>query len=153
MSNIEGIEFDIKHPYIGHDAVDMFLDSLQDDLNKFIMPLIEKDVKMIWNDEEKTRFQQATECHKCKKELDRNKDVVVHDHCHFTGKFRGAAHQDCNLAYKIDKSTYKLPIVFHNLSGYDSHLIFQKIKRNHGKINSKQFRALYIFHSRTLKIH
>ena len=135
VSNIEGIEFDIKHPYIGYDAVDMFLDSLQDDLNKFIMPLIEKDVEMIWNDEAKTHFQQATECHICKKELDRNKDVVVRDHCHFTGKFRGAAHQDCNLAYKIDKSAYKLPIVFHNLSGYDSHLIFQKIKRRHGKIS------------------
>ena len=47
VSNIDGIEFDIRHPYVGLDAVDNFLDSLQDDLNKFIMPLIEKDVDMI----------------------------------------------------------------------------------------------------------
>ena len=41
----------------------------------------------------------------------------------------------CNLKSKIDKKKYKLPIVFHNLRGYDTHLIFQKIKRKHGKIN------------------
>ena len=37
--------------------------------------------------------------------------------------------------YKIKKSTYKLPVVFQNLCGYDAHLIFQKLKRKHGKIN------------------
>ena len=40
-----------------------------------------------------------------------------------------------NLNYKIDKKKYKLPIVFYNLRGYDAHLIFQKIKRKHGKID------------------
>ena len=56
-------------------------------------------------------------------------------HCQFTGQFRGAAHQHCNLDYKIDTSRYRLPIVFHNLRGYDGYLIFQKIKRKHSKIN------------------
>ena len=125
----------MRHPYVGLDAVDNVLDSLQDDLNKFIMPLIEKDVDMIWDDDAKKQFQEATECHICKKGINRETDVVVRDHCHFTGKFRGAAHQACNLAYKIEKSNYKLPIVFHNLRGYDAHLIFQKIKRRHGKID------------------
>ena len=51
---------------------------------------------------------------------------------------------DINLNYKIDKCKYKLPIVFHNLRGYDAHLIFQKIKRRHCKIdvilnNSEQY--------------
>ena len=41
----------------------------------------------------------------------------------------------CTLNYKITKKRYKLPIVFHNLRRYDAHLIFQKIKRKHGKIN------------------
>ena len=54
-------------------------------------------------------------------------DDKVRDHCHFTGPFRGAAHSQCNWKYKIDKQRYKLPIVFHNLRGYDAHLIFQKI--------------------------
>ena len=53
-----------------------------------------------------------------------NKNVIVRDHCHWTGKFRGAAHQECNLMYR---KTYKIPCFFHNFTGYDSHNIFQKI--------------------------
>ena len=53
----------------------------------------------------------------------------------YLGKFRGATHNQCNLNYKIEKSTYTLPVVFHNLRGYDAHLVFQKIKRRHGKID------------------
>ena len=55
----------------------------------------------------------------------------VRDHCHFTGKFRGAAHAWCNLH---TKSNFKIPVVLHNFRGYDSHLImrsgnFEKYKR------------------------
>ena len=53
-----------------------------------------------------------------------NNDVVVRDHCHSTGKFRGAAHQHCNIMYR---NTYKIPCFFHNFTGYDSHHIFQNI--------------------------
>ena len=67
------------------------LDSFQDDLNKLIIPIIEKDVDMIWDDEAKERFQSATHCHICEKELDRSNAVIVHDHCHFTGRFRETA--------------------------------------------------------------
>ncbi len=133
-SSIPGVEFESRL-YVGEDAVDHFLNSLQDDLNKFIMPLIERDVDMIWDDDAKEKFELETHCHVCKKELNRLAEPIVRDHCHFTGKFRGAAHQQCNLDYKIDKSKYKLPVVFHNLRGYDAHLIFQKIKRKHGKID------------------
>ena len=48
------------------------------------------------------------------KYLQKNNNVVVRDHDHFTGEFRGAAHQYCNLNYK--KST-KIPCFFHNFSG------------------------------------
>ena len=54
----------------------------------------------------------------------KNKNVIVRDHCHWTGKFRGAAHQKCNLMYR---KTYKIPCFFHNFSGYDSHHIFQHL--------------------------
>ena len=97
------------------------------------MPHIEKDVDMIWNDEAKEIFKSVAHCHVCKKKTVGGEKV--RDHCHFTGKFRGAAHSQCNLKYKIDKQSYKLPILFHNLRGYDAHLIFQKVKREHGKIN------------------
>ena len=51
------------------------------------------------------------------------KNVKVRDHCHYTGKFRGAAHSICNLTYKTPK---EIPIVFHNGSTYDYHFIINK---------------------------
>ena len=48
----------------------------------------------------------------------------MRDHCHYTGKFRGAAHSACNLRYKISK---EIPIVFHNGSTYDYHFVIKKI--------------------------
>ena len=48
----------------------------------------------------------------------------VRDHCHYTGKVRGAAHNICNLRYKIPK---KIPIVFHNGSTYDYHFIIKQL--------------------------
>ena len=76
-----------------------FLDALQEDLNRYIMTLIEKDVDMIWDGEARERFLLAAHCHICKEELNRMVEPVVRDHCHFTGRFR---HQHCSLNYKID---------------------------------------------------
>ena len=47
----------------------------------------------------------------------------VKDHCHYTGKFRGAAHSKCNLNYKVPKN---IPIVIHN-AGYDTHFIISQL--------------------------
>ena len=58
-------------------------------------------------------------CWICKQELNMDK---VRDHCHVTGKFRGAAHNKCNINLRLPR---KLPIIFHNLQGYDGHLIFK----------------------------
>ena len=46
----------------------------------------------------------------------------VRDHCHIKGKYSGAAHWSCNINLKISN---KRPVIFHNLTGYDSHLIFK----------------------------
>ena len=63
------------------------------------------------------------------------------DHCHFTnepgknvGKFRGPAHNSCNLNYKIDPKTWKLPVIIHNFKGYDSHLIVKALEKEHGRV-------------------
>ena len=53
------------------------------------------------------------------------------DHCHFTGKFRGAAHNICNLQFKKPKFT---PVIIHNLSGYDSHLFVKNLGKTEGDI-------------------
>ena len=54
--------------------------------------------------------------------------------CHITGQFRGSAHQECNLRLRIKPEDIKIPVIFHNLQGYDSHFIMQqigKIGKNH----------------------
>ena len=50
----------------------------------------------------------------------------VRDHCHYTGKFRGAAHNICNLRYKTPK---EIPVVFHNGSTYDYHFIIKQLAK------------------------
>ena len=80
-----------------------------------------KPLKMTKEDEEK--FQKADECHICNKKYNET-DVRVRDHCHITGKYRGSAHKDCNLNFQISD---KIPVIFHNLRGYDSHFIMQEI--------------------------
>ena len=52
------------------------------------------------------------------------KNYKVRDHCYYTGKYRGAAHDICNLRYKIPK---EIPIVFHNDSTYDYHFIIKEL--------------------------
>ena len=65
-------------------------------------------------------------CYICKKEFNNNdkKQQKVRDHCHYTGKYRGAAHNICNLRYKVPK---EIPVVFHNGSTYDYHFIIKEL--------------------------
>ena len=135
--------------HVGPDAAEHFLSSLQNDLNKKIMHLIERDVDMIWKDTVEQRFNEATDCYICNKPLYRDQNIIVRDHNYFHGEFRSAVHQTCNVQYKIDKEHYKLPVFFHNLRGYDSHLIMQAIRKHHRRIdviqnNYEQYQSITI---------
>ena len=88
-----------------------------------------KPLKMKRKDEDK--FKKADSCHICDKKYI-EKDGRVRDHCQITGKFRGSAHDYCNLKLRIDPEKIKIPVVFHNLRGYDSHFLMQNI----GEINT-----------------
>ena len=66
-------------------------------------------------------FKKQTKCKNCDKKF-MNKDKVI-DHDHITGKYRGAAHSSCNLKLRIDPDKIKIPVFFHNLRGYDAHLM------------------------------
>ena len=133
-SRIPGVEFPPRI-YVGLDAAEHFLTSLQNDLNTLIMPIIERNVEMIWDEDAQQRFDEATHCFICNEFLDRENSTPAKDHCHFTGVFRGAAHKACNLNYKIDIARYLLYIIFHNLRGYDCHLLMQAVRRRHGRID------------------
>ena len=80
--------------------------------------------KMIIGEKEKERFDKETKCWICNGKSD--DDVKVRDHCHFTGRYRGAAHNSCNLKNKRKKTIFT-PVVFHNLSEYDSHLFVKNL--------------------------
>ena len=71
-------------------------------------------------------FKTINRCHICGERYT-DKDVHVRDHCHITEKFRGSAHQECNLKLRIKPENLKIPVIFHNLRGYDSHFIMQQI--------------------------
>ena len=69
-------------------------------------------------------FNNSDICWLCDKKCDKNEKVRDHDH--LTGKFRGPAHKSCNLNAKQNKSSF-VPVLFHNFSGYDCHLIFEHL--------------------------
>ena len=54
---------------------------------------------------------------------------AVKDHCHITGEFRGAAHSACNSKLRINPNTMPIPVVFHNLRGYDAHHLMQAMSQ------------------------
>ena len=58
----------------------------------------------------------------------------VRDHDHLTGRYRDAAHNDCNFKLKLNAKTTPIPVFFHNLKGYDGHLLMQAMARVQGEI-------------------
>lgn len=68
-------------------------------------------------------FNNSTHCCICEKSFAEG-ELKVHHHDHFTSMYVGAAHRDCNILYQTDSF---IPVVSHNLSGYDSHFIIQKL--------------------------
>ena len=86
---------------------------------------------LVMTEEEEHLFQQSNNCWICKKIID-NEDEKVRDHCHIPGKFRGSAHWDCNIKFQL---TRKIPVIFHNLKGYDSHLIFSELHKFNLKVD------------------
>ena len=116
----------VLRSYTGEDAMQKFVEWLEKDVIE-IANIPAK--KMIFGEKEKERFNEETKCWICKGELN---DDKVRYHCHFTGRYRGAAHNKCNLNYK---KPYFTPVVFHNLSGYDSHLFIKNLGFNAGNID------------------
>ena len=68
-------------------------------------------------------YKRSTKCHICYKPFTQT-NLKVRDHCHYTGLYRGPAHSLYNLRYKIPSY---IPVVFHNLSGYDAHLFIREL--------------------------
>ena len=80
--------------------------------------------------QENEEFERSNICWICGKLIEFNDKI--RDHCHITGKHRGCAHWKCNINLKIRK---KVPVIFHNLKGYDSYLIFKELHKFDYKIS------------------
>ncbi|CAB3980253.1 Gastrula zinc finger [Paramuricea clavata] len=116
--------------YLGEDAALVFLKTVLKEsfrCREMVNNIFKK--KMVITPEQEFEFQAARNCSICGNDLGEDR---VRDHDHVTGLYRGAAHNICNLKYRI---TWKIPVVFHNLRGYDSHLIMQEIGKFRMDIN------------------
>ena len=113
--------------YRGEKAVYKFMENILEEVKyckRVMKKYFNKPLRM--TEENEQEFKKATTCHICDKKYT-EKDIRVRDHCHITGEFRGSAHQECNLKLRINPKEIKIPVIFHNLRGYDSHFIMQEI--------------------------
>ena len=141
--------------------------SKDEDVAQIFVEMLEKDLKAVYaangkakmtlTPEEQKAFRHATTCWICEEALvkdqsqeDYKKKQPVRDHCHFTGEYRGAAHSLCNLQFRKPMFT---PILFHNLSGYDSHLFIKNLGKTEGKIDCiPNNEERYISFSKDIKV-
>ena len=112
--------------YRGQDCVEKFLKAVNEEKWR-IWNILNEPKPLCMMDENQADFEATTHCHICGEALESDR---VRDHCHITGAYRGAAHDQCNLRFRIP--TF-IPVVFHNLKGYDSHLIMQHL----GKLDAE----------------
>ncbi|XP_069109117.1 uncharacterized protein [Argopecten irradians] len=121
--------------YRGPDVVDNFFKQLIQE-EETICDILQNVKPMRLTQYEESSFQHATTCHICQKELG---DDRVRDHDHLNGSFRGASHSNCNFQFQFRQgkrsqgSKFYIPVIFHNLRGYDMHLLMESA----GKFKSK----------------
>ena len=115
--------------YSGQNVVEEFCKRVeketQEIYDKYLKKSQRKPLRMTHAD--KKRYRETDVCHICDETIEDNK---VRDHDHLTGKFRGAAHSLCNISYTEPNF---VPVVFHNLSGYDSHLFVKQLGVSEGR--------------------
>ena len=116
---------DVDNPirtYRGKDCIETFCNYVKREAYRLyhMFPELPMDplTKKQWK-----KYKRSTKCHICYKPFTLG-DPKVRDHCHYTGLYRGPAHSLCNLRYKIPSY---IPVVFHNLSGYDAHLFIREL--------------------------
>ena len=110
--------------YKGDDCMKKFCEDLREHATEIIN--YEKKNIIPLTTEEKINYNDQKVCYICEKEFDNSdkKRHKIRDHCHYTGKYKGAAHNVCNLRYKVPK---EIPIVFHNGSIYNYHFIIKEL--------------------------
>ena len=132
---------------IGDDSVKIdpvgVLGSEDDDVSKILVEKLEgmaksayerfkEPVKMVFDDDARVSYDRAAVCYACKEGFVINSETrrKVRDHRHFTGRYRGALHSECNL--KLKQRSFVIPVFAHNMSGYDSHMFVKLLAETEG---------------------
>ena len=110
--------------YRGKDCIDEFCKYMREEAHRPYNMFPEKPMIPL-TPKQWMGYTKSSECHICLKPIT-EKDIKLRDHGHYTGEFRGAAHRMCNLRYKVPSF---IPVVFHNLSGYDAHLFIKELSK------------------------
>ena len=118
---------DVLHQnvFVGENAAEVFLAELLD-LEESLLAIVNEKFDLNMSQKNEQDFQDATKCHICDHEFKKS-DLKVRDHDHLNGKFLGAAHNLCNL---LRKETKLIPVLSHNMTGYDSHFIIKALKND-----------------------
>jgi len=124
-----------EYTYSGENAADHFVDHLLEQEKKWLKNMLTQEIKLQMTEAQETFFQHTNVCYMCEKDFSTN-IVKCRDHCHFTGKFLGAACQSCNLERR---KPCDLKIFMHNGSRYDFHFI---VKSLNGRTDVRNIRVL-----------
>ena len=110
------------------EANKIFMENLEE-TSKKVYEAFKTPVPMVYGEDARKLHESLTVCYACGEELGGDE---VRDHCHYTGKYRGALHSKCNLKLKESRT---ISVFFHNLSGYDSHLFVKRLADTSGEVD------------------
>ena len=117
------LKSDYYESSLSYDNIDWFVKEVIKLENKMTFYFKETKNDIIMKQEDEEDFTNNNICRFCEKEILSDK---VRDHCHLTGKYRGPAHNVCNINVKQKVSNF-IPFVFHNFTNYDCHMFFKKL--------------------------
>ena len=107
----------------GLDCIEKFCEHIISEAKRLYYSFPERSMQPLTKSQLK-EYKRATKCHICFKPF--GEKGKVRDHCHYSGLYRGSAHFSCNLQYKIPSY---IPVIFHNLAGYDAHLFIRELAK------------------------
>ena len=115
--------------YRGKDWVKQFVEYIEEEVRRLYETFPRQPMTKL-TDVLKREHETAEKCRICLKEFNDPRNRKVRVHCYYTGLYWGVAHNTCNLKYLIPDY---IPIIFHNLSGYDVHLFINELGKSFNK--------------------
>ena len=116
--------------YQGEDCAEKFVEYIEEEVKRLYETFPRQPMTKL-TDVLKREHKTGEKCHICLKEFNDPKNRKVRDHCHQTGFYLGAAHNNWNLKYRIPD--HIVVVMFHNLSGYDAHLFIKELGKKFNK--------------------